>query len=159
MNQTYNTKVEVAVEEKNISQNITKAIGFLINSLQLLFFKIVKTFAYQNPQKIIIVGQSKFTVKLLKFFASSKAFGYQLKGVFDIEAGTKASDLEEIKQFCLAQGIDQIYFAHSTREQSLIADLSQFADQNFMYFRIATEANVVADKAQEVNTYYFNDVP
>ncbi|MDX2302874.1 MAG: hypothetical protein NW226_08740, partial [Microscillaceae bacterium] len=145
----------------NKSLNLSKFFSLLVIELQHLFLSIVSYFNRNKVRKVVIVGQGDLCGSLLNFFDSKKAYSYQLMGIFDIEKNNPLvkGDIEDLKSYCLREEIDEIYFTRSTREQSLIADLSQFADQNFMYFRIATEANVVADKAQEVNTYYFNDVP
>ena len=159
MNQSYNTKAGVTVQRKTFSEFVNKSFTIFIGTLQLLFSKIVKVFVKQSPRKVIIIGKNKFADQLLHFFGSQKSFSYQLKGVFNISSQAKTQEVDEIKKFCIDEEIEEIYFADTKENHSLVEDFSKFADQNFIYLRITADSKVVADKAQDVNTYYFNDVP
>ncbi|MDX2304543.1 MAG: exopolysaccharide biosynthesis polyprenyl glycosylphosphotransferase [Microscillaceae bacterium] len=133
----------------------------IIQNLSFIFLEIIQILTPLQRRKVVIVGTDSKGIKLFRFFHSNKAVGYHLKGIFDVEKkhGIVKGDIEDLKSYCLREEIDEIYFTRSTREQSLIADLSQFADQHFIYFRIATDSDPLVQKTSEVNTYYFNDVP
>ncbi|MEO1655980.1 MAG: hypothetical protein AAFU64_20740, partial [Bacteroidota bacterium] len=140
---------------------ITKLFSNLVLLLQGLYIAIIQALTPSNQKRIVIVGQSSYAHKLVNFFKSNKSHGYNCLGVFDIEKKSSlvTGNIPDLKEFCLNNQIDEIYFTRPVSEENLIQDLSDFADKNFIYFRIATDAQAVAQKASQVNTYFFNDVP
>ena len=151
--------IGTTTETKSKNLTLIKIFTLFVFNLQNLFLNIVSFFAKSKARNVVIVGQGNSAKALLKFFGSKKAHGYQLKGVFNISNQADALEIDEIKNYCIEEEIEEIYFAENTENQNLIQDFSKFADQNFIYLRITTDNQVVTDKAQDVNTYYFNDVP
>lgn len=161
MRQSYKaTSAEAIV--KNEAIQTQKGITSLVNQLQMLFYSIVGYFSSKSkPRKVILIGQSSYFEKLLRFFNSDKSNSYQLLKCFPMRNDLKMTpeDIAEIKRFCLENQVEEIFFSSTKPNNELIAALSNFADKNFKYLRIATDARAIKKNAKNVNTYYFDDVP
>lgn len=152
------TEAQMTLDQK---WNPAKWIAFLVGQLQSLFFSLVGSFTPGQARKVVILGQGPFSQALARFFNSEKAFGYQFMGFFDTpnrEAGFRG-DVAALKRFCLEEEIDEIYFTGTSGQEAIIEDIARFADQHFMYFRLAADSELLAQKAGQVNTYYFDEVP
>ena len=130
----------------------------ILKKFSAIFSEIIELFTPFHRRKVVIFGESPLGNKLTHFFTSGKAFGYTFKGTFDADYQKQSNfqgELKTFKEFCIQHEIDEIFFTRGASERNLINELSEFADQNFIYFRIATDAKPDSD----VNTYYFDDVP
>src|SRR6185369_2399409 len=93
-----------------------------------------------------------------------QAAGYQFKGFFDDRHQESSENhpytvgkLNHVKEFCLRENIDEIYFALPLTHDQLLQDIAKFADDNFIYFRIAPDfSNVVKEKC---HIFLLNSVP
>jgi len=63
--------------------------------------------------------------------------------------------LTEAKDFCLHENIDEIYFALPLTYDHLLKDFNQFADDNFVYFRIAPDFTKVVN--ERCNIFLINN--
>jgi putative colanic acid biosysnthesis UDP-glucose lipid carrier transferase len=146
----------------NKSMNI---ISTITEKSEALFLNLVNVLTPVKDRKVVIVGSGSFANKLYNYFNSKKAVGYKLMGCFDVQTSNNpyqnriTGNIEDLKAYCIENKIDEIYFARPLSEKTLINDLSNFADKNFIYFRMATLPSVAESKEKEVNTYYFDDVP
>ena len=138
-------------------------ISALSKNLQGIFSSLVQTLTPVKTRKVVVVGTSKFGLELSRFFTSHKNAGFKFMGFFDKDTQNTSlnvkGDIQALKAYCLKEGINEIYFTRPLTEKKLIAELSDFADKNFIYFRMAAPSAQVEQKAKEVATYYYDNVP
>src|SRR5690606_41662970 len=110
-------------------------------------------FSGLDQRRFIIIGATQAGKSILSFFESHDLTRYQFRGFFDDNRNSTVVDnslikgtLADVKDFCVRENIDEIYFALPLTEKTLIKEISQFADDNCIYFRIAPDfSNVVAE--------------
>jgi putative colanic acid biosynthesis UDP-glucose lipid carrier transferase len=134
-----------------------------------IFYKVVIKY-YQftgfDTRRVVIIGATGSGKALSRFFLTNEGAGYQFRGFFDNDADHHSDyqkhlvgslDSAAIKTFCQKENIGEIYFALSLAHRELLTDISKFADDNFIYFRIAP------DFAGEVNNsgdiFLLNSIP
>lgn len=152
MKNTYeitNTEMAISTTTNNSSNLILNGL----NGLQNIFTNAVKSLTPIKDRKVVIVGAGKAAQKLNTYFNSHKAFGFKSLGCF--EANNHQS-VAALKNHCLQNAVEEIYFAQTDENAALVSDLSNFADKNFIYFRIAGSS--IAHKPQTA-AFYFEDVP
>ena len=122
--------------------------GALIFGSRIFYKLILKYFEVSafNFRKVVIAGATRSGKSLHQFFTNYPVAGYQFKGFFDNQEEQSHVDehliigkLDELKSFCKEEAIDEIYFALPLSHQKLLKDLSRFADDNFIYFRMAPD--------------------
>jgi putative colanic acid biosynthesis UDP-glucose lipid carrier transferase len=115
-----------------------------------------------ETRDVVIVGITGAGRALYEFFDKAPSNGYRFRGFFSNELvpGYKnltIGGLDDIKQYCVKNGIDEIYFALPLTHQHLLKELSRFADDQLIHFRIAPDfSNIVNKKG---NTFLLNSVP
>ncbi|MBI1767598.1 MAG: undecaprenyl-phosphate glucose phosphotransferase [Bacteroidetes bacterium] len=140
--------------------------AILIIGIRVLYKLILKYIEFSgfDQRKVIIVGATSSGNALYQFFSTHQAAGYQFKGFFEDEPEEEhinqelvVGKLKDIKNFCLRENIDEIYFALPLTHDRLLKEIAQFADDNFIYFRIAPDfSKVVNDKC---HIFLINSVP
>ncbi|GAA3936402.1 exopolysaccharide biosynthesis polyprenyl glycosylphosphotransferase [Hymenobacter algoricola] len=113
--------------------------------------------------RFVIVGAGDSGQELYRFLASHDPVGNQFQGFFadePVAAGLRPlvrGPLADLKKYCLRTQIDEIYFSLPLDQHSLIEDLSQFADEHFLAFRIVPDFSGTVRK--DVNVYYYDHMP
>src|SRR5258708_33691864 len=91
----------------------------LIIGMRVLYKLILKYIEFSgfDQRKVIIIGATGSGNALYRFFSEHQAAGYQFKGFFEDEPNEAHVNLElvvgklnEVKNFCLRENIDEIYF-------------------------------------------------
>ncbi|MEN7548136.1 exopolysaccharide biosynthesis polyprenyl glycosylphosphotransferase [Rapidithrix thailandica] len=145
------------------------AYGF--SALLILLFRYGFTIAVEhykklsiNVKKVVVVGTGSSANELHHFFNSHRSVGYQFLGFFDDQPNYQMlshklykGSLRELKKFCLTYNVDEIYYAKTLEDKELIADLSRFSDDNFIYFRLAPDFSNLSDK--QINIYFHDSIP
>jgi putative colanic acid biosynthesis UDP-glucose lipid carrier transferase len=138
-----------------VAPNPTKTFNTFIASLQLFFVLIVNALTPFKTRRVVIVGNNTVAGKLFNFFTSEKAIAYKYMGSFELNS---TEHIEAFKKYCVAEQIDEVYFSRPLNENILLNDLADFADKNFIYFRIATQETQQA-KTNELVSYFIDEVP
>ncbi len=142
------------------------SISFIILSRVLLLFTFAhyKNMDYGKARKVVIVGAGQSGSALYNFFHLSNAAGQRFMGFFDDQAQESLhkervkGGLNDLKAYCIKEGIDEIYFALPLNEnKAVIDDLSKFSDDNFIYFRIVPDFSGIVQK--DVNMYFLDSIP
>lgn len=140
--------------------------GTLIISSRVMYKLIMKYFEFSgfDKRKVIIIGATGSGEALHQFFATHQGASYEFKGFFDDEYPKKpslrkrmAGNLHAIKEFCIRQNIDEIYFTLPLTHNKLLEDILKFADDNFIYFRIAPDFGKVMQG--KCNLFLMNSIP
>ena len=138
---------------------------FIISS-RVLFKLILKYFEFSgfDKRKVVIIGATRSGKALYQFFHDHESAGYVFKGCFDDECHRNGfarelitGNLGAIKEFCLREKIDEIYFTLPLTHKELLEDTLKFADDNFIYFRIAPDFGEVIEG--NCDFYLLNSVP
>jgi len=140
--------------------------AFFIIGIRVLYKLILKyiEFSSFDKRKVIIVGATGSGNALYQFFSTHQAAGYQFKGFFEdkpeesqVNPRLIIGKLNKIKDFCLRENIDEIYFALPLTQDRLLKDIAKFADDNFIYFRIAPDFSKFMN--EKCNIFLINSVP
>ncbi|PJJ59769.1 exopolysaccharide biosynthesis polyprenyl glycosylphosphotransferase [Hymenobacter chitinivorans] len=113
--------------------------------------------------RFVIVGAGESGQELYRFLASHDPVGNQFQGFFADEPVAEGlrpyvrGPLAELKNYCLRTTIDEIYFTLPLDQHELIEELSQFADDHFLSFRIVPDFRGTVRR--EVNVYFYDHMP
>jgi putative colanic acid biosynthesis UDP-glucose lipid carrier transferase len=106
-----------------------------------------------DQRRFIIVGATQTGKSIHNFFASHAFNRYHFRGFFDDVSESEYCDnslikgrIKDLKDFCVKENIDEIYFALALTEKTLFEDIRKFADDNCIYLRFAPDfSGVVKD--------------
>lgn len=109
--------------------------------------------------RFVIVGTSRSGCDLYRFLTTHDPLANQFLGFFsdspsadyDVQHMVRGR-LADLKDFCLRECIDEIYFALPLNQPELIQELSSFADDHFIGFRIVPDFEGTLHKG--VNVHY-----
>jgi putative colanic acid biosysnthesis UDP-glucose lipid carrier transferase len=129
-----------------------------------IVYKVVRKyleFSGFETRKVVVVGITGTGKALHDFFNKNPENGYRFKGFFHGEEIPEYRHLriggyEDIKAYCIKEGIDEIYFALPLTHQHLLKELSRFADDQLIHFRIAPDFSSFANTG---NMFMMNSVP
>ncbi len=125
-----------------------------------LFLKYVIHLGKQ-ARKVIIVGANYAGNDLYHYFIENKSIGYQFMGFFDDSPELPQlmikGRLKHLKAYCQQEGVEEIYYALSLNSAALIKDLTDFADENFIHFKIAPDFRGLLNR--KINIDFYGDVP
>lgn len=140
--------------------------GAAVTSGRLLTAFFYRTYRYRLAQphsRFVIVGASRSGREMHQFMTLHDPVANQFLGFFTDEP--VAADLQplvrgglaDLKDFCEREQVDEMYFALPLNESELISDLSAFADNHFMAFRIVPDFEGTLHKG--VNVHYYGRGP
>ncbi|HZY78745.1 MAG TPA: undecaprenyl-phosphate glucose phosphotransferase [Cyclobacteriaceae bacterium] len=130
-----------------------------------VLYKIVRKyleFSGFETRDVVVVGITSSGKALQEFFEKDPSSGYRFKGFFsnEIVPGYKhltIGGFEDIKEYCVKEGIHEIYFALPLTHQHLLKELARFSDDQLIHFRIAPDFSNIVNKRG--NTFLVNSVP
>ncbi|GHN02639.1 hypothetical protein WSM22_41280 [Cytophagales bacterium WSM2-2] len=134
--------------------------------MRLIYKLILKYIEFSgfDQRKVIIVGATGSANSLHHFFTDHQSASYQFKGFFadeldedQINSKLIVGKLNEVQNYCLRERIDEIYFALPLTYDKLLRDIARFADDNFIYFRIAPDFSKVVN--EKCNIFFINSMP
>jgi putative colanic acid biosynthesis UDP-glucose lipid carrier transferase len=135
----------------------------LITATRIAYKLIRKYLEFSGfeTRDVVIVGITGSGKALHEFFVKDPTAGYRFRGFFHDEdvPGYKhltIGRLDSIKEYCIKHGINEIYFALPLTHQNLLRELSRFADDQLIHFRIAPDFGSLVSKG---NTFMMNSVP
>ncbi|WP_394345944.1 exopolysaccharide biosynthesis polyprenyl glycosylphosphotransferase [Hymenobacter elongatus] len=113
--------------------------------------------------RFIIVGAGESGQELYRFLGSHDPIGNQFQGFFADEPVADSlrsfvrGGLADLRDYCLRTQVDEIYFTLPLDRHELIEELSQFADDHFLSFRIVPDFRGTVRR--EVNVYFYDHLP
>ncbi len=118
----------------------------------------------KNRKKVIIIGYTTTGKNLYNYFVKDQPLGYKFMGFFD--DGLKfinnendyRGNLSQVKQFCLSEHIDEIYYA-LPNNVSYVKDIAKFADDNYVYFGIVQDAGGLDQMSIDTQLYDNGRIP
>lgn len=121
-------------------------------------------FRWARPHsRFVIVGASRSGRDLHEFLTLHDPVANQFLGFFADEPAPASVQplvrgrLADLKEFCLHEQVDEIYFALPLNQTDYVQELSSFADDHFMAFRIVPDFEGTLHKG--VNVHYHGRGP
>ncbi|SDL32179.1 putative colanic acid biosysnthesis UDP-glucose lipid carrier transferase [Catalinimonas alkaloidigena] len=137
--------------------------GTVVLLIRLIFRTVLRQFVRirRKNRKAVIVGANHAGQELHQYLVSHKSLGYQFLGFFDDEPELSYLPLQgtlaDVKAFCVERKVDEIYYALPLDQADLIKDLTDFADDSFISFKIAPDLRSLLKR--KVNIDFYGDVP
>ena len=145
----------------------------IVYSMSLISLLLIRLFYYltiryhrkndYNIKKVIIVGTEGLAQQLYDYFNSDQSTRQEFMGFFeDNPDGNYPQKLilggiDDISSYCLKEQVNEIYFAKSLSNTSLIKQLTDFAEKNNIHFRIVPDFTGL--QKSKVDISFLNDVP
>ena len=113
--------------------------------------------------RFVIVGASQSGQELYHYLTADDSDNHQFQGFFADEplpgdlAGLRRGAVAELEAYCLSQPVDEIYFALPLDRHDLIEELSRFAQDHFLAFRIVPDYRGTV--RQDVSVYFHDHLP
>jgi len=143
----------------------TLSAAFLISS-RMVYKLTWRYFEFSgfDQRKVVIVGATHSGRALYDFFESHDFSKYKFKGFFDdtpdpliVHKALIKGKIDDLYTFCQRENIDEIYFALPPGHDELLAKISKFADDNFIYLRITPDfGEAVTDR---YNVFMLDSIP
>jgi putative colanic acid biosynthesis UDP-glucose lipid carrier transferase len=160
----------VALRINYLSTRYLAAIyGFALAGVVVGRFGV--TFAYRAwlrhfarlHNRFVIVGASQSGQELYHYLMANDSASYQFKGFFTDEAlptnlrSLRRGAVTDLKNYCLSTSVDEIYYALPLDRHDLIEELSRFAEDHFLAFRIVPDYQGTVGKS--VGVYFHDHLP
>ncbi|WP_303311001.1 exopolysaccharide biosynthesis polyprenyl glycosylphosphotransferase [Hymenobacter sp. BT730] len=135
------------------------SMRFLLTFLYRTYHKVIS----RPHSRYVIVGAGDSGQELYRFLVSHDPIGDEFMGFFadePVAPGLRPlvrGPLQDLKDYCLRAQIDTLYFTLPMDRRHLIEELSQFADEHFLTFRIIPDFCGTVHK--EVNVYFYDHLP
>lgn len=112
--------------------------------------------------RYVIVGSGPAAVSLQQTLSNNDEIGTKFMGFFDDEVDPSSSNqvlgnIEDMKDYCLQHSIDEVYYAKPITDSEQIEELTEFANDNFIYLRLVPDFSAIVKK--EVNMYFYHNIP
>ena len=165
--------VSLKVQDAYIFPRLFLLYFYSLSFFSLLIIRVgyysIISFYYQNSRfheiKVVIIGCGDVAMKLFRGFQDeiSRGSSYRIMGFFDNDCGDAVPEelvigkLSDLKQYCLTNKINEIYFTKPLTDQDLIIDLTSFSDKNFIYLRFVPDFEGL--QKSKVQISFFNSIP
>lgn len=134
----------------------------------LILFRLVISRIYNSYQSrsytnrnIVVVGKGKIATSLFNFFSEQEATVYRFIGDFEssktASVGLLNAQIEELKDFCLKEHVNEIYFTIQLNSDEVVERLYEFADEHFIYLRIVSDIKLLQQK--NIHVDFYGNVP
>ncbi len=113
--------------------------------------------------RFVIVGASQSGQELYHCLTADDSTGHQCKGFFADEplpgelGMLRRGTVADVARFCLTNPVDEIYYALPLDRHDLIEELSCFAEDHFLAFRIVPDYQGTV--RQDVSVYFHDHLP
>jgi len=140
--------------------------ALLIGMSRLVLLLVYRYFTKSDVAhtRYVIVGTGPAAISLHQTLNANDDLGTKFMGFFDdsaSELGPYNSKLkgtvDDLKEYCLQHSIDEVYYTLPLNNREQIDDLTEFADDNFVYFRIVPDFSAIVQK--DVNMYFYHNIP
>ncbi len=140
--------------------------AMLIGLSRILFSHLSRYFSKSDMvySRYVVIGSGQSAVNLYKTLSNEDNPGTKFMGFFDDEPdansphiGQVKGSIEDLQEYCLQHSIDEIYYAKPLNDKDQIDMLTNFCDDNFVYFRIVPDFSAIVQK--DVNMYFYHNIP
>lgn len=135
---------------------------FAFRSILLLAYRYYNSMTY-TIRKMALVGSDAGIEELNDHFESKNTTIFRF--LHNIDPSLSEFDknilireeIDALKTFCKEEGVNEIYMALNLLNDDLIEELSDFAENNFVYFRMVTDFKKLGPRP--VNVDFFGHTP
>ncbi|MDQ3050247.1 MAG: exopolysaccharide biosynthesis polyprenyl glycosylphosphotransferase [Bacteroidota bacterium] len=106
-----------------------------------------------NYRNIIIVTQEDNPVQLQTFLSTHPEYGYRVNKVVKVVDPADNNYHEELKEYCLKNGVHEIFYSMSLVNYDTLADLMNFAEENLIRMRLIADFKWVTFRDLELERY------
>lgn len=106
-----------------------------------------------NYRNIVIVTQEDNPVQLQSFLSSHPEYGYRVNKVVKVLDPADNNYHEELKDYCLNNGVHEIFYSMSLVNYDTLADLMNFAEENLIRMRLIADFKWVTFRDLELERY------
>jgi putative colanic acid biosysnthesis UDP-glucose lipid carrier transferase len=106
-----------------------------------------------NYRNIVIVTQEDNPVQLQSFLSSHPEYGYRIKKVVKMPDTGSDNYHRELKEYCLENGVHEIFYSMSLVNYDTLADLMNFAEENLIRMRLIADFKWVTFRDLELERY------
>ncbi|MDX5481638.1 MAG: undecaprenyl-phosphate glucose phosphotransferase [Hymenobacteraceae bacterium] len=140
--------------------------ALLIGISRLLLWQVYEYMTKSDivHTRYVIVGSGPTATALYQTMSANENLGTKFMGFFDDDADALSpyhsqvkGGIADLKDYCLQHSIDEIYYTLPLNDKEQIDDLTEFADDNFVYFRMVPDFSAIVQK--DVNMYFYHNVP
>jgi Undecaprenyl-phosphate glucose phosphotransferase len=110
-----------------------------------------------NYRNIIIVSQDDDPMQLQHFLSMHPEYGYRVKKVINVNDKGIENHVAELKEYCIENGIHEIFYSMSLVHYDTLADLMNFAEERFIRMRIIADFKWVTFRDLELEK--FGEIP
>ncbi|MEM7367482.1 MAG: undecaprenyl-phosphate glucose phosphotransferase [Bacteroidota bacterium] len=127
-------------------------------AILILTYKYYNSVNY-NLRKIALVGSRACMEDLTTFFDQNHTSVHTFLEDLDTQKSyTQQQDeirmaIDELKSFCLEEKVDEVYVSLRIMSEDMLEELTDFADDHFIYFRMVTDFQVLQKKKLNVDFY------
>ncbi len=135
---------------------------FIFRSMMGLAYRYYNSMTY-TIRKMALVGGDEGVEELYEHFSSKNTTIYRFLENIDPELSEFErkvlirEEVDALKTFCKEEGINEIYMSLNLLNDDLIEELSDFADDSFVYFRMVTDFKKLGPRS--VNVDFFGHTP
>jgi putative colanic acid biosynthesis UDP-glucose lipid carrier transferase len=134
-------------------------VSIIVARLGIAFIRRTFRYRWARPQsQFVVLGASRSGVDLYRFLQVHDPVGNNCLGFFSDEPVPAAVQhlylgrLDELQDYCKREQVDEIYCALPLNQGEYMQQLSSFADENFIAFRIVPDFEGTLHK--NVNIHY-----
>lgn len=152
------------------SNPATLFTGFTFGVISVFIARVMISVAYKyrrllfKDYKVVIIGSGTTANALYNFFTGKMTKVYRLWENTDPSQFQEDNENEEIikqvnkvKDFCKRNDVREIYCTLPITSKSIIEDISEFADNNYIQFRLANDFNLLSQK--DIQVYFYDQTP
>ena len=127
------------------------------------FYRIWLKYFARLHNRFVIVGASRSGQELYHCLMADDSAGHRCTGFFTDEPlptdlrALRRGAVADVTNFCLSTPVDEIYYALPLDRHDLIEELSRFAEDHFLAFRIVPDYQGTV--RQDVNVYFHDHLP
>lgn len=130
-------------------------IILILKALLFFYIKKYRLITGNNFRNTIIVGYTKESINLKNIFENRPDYGYHFKGFFSDKKENEniVGKLDFIKEFCIAEKIDEIYCSLNEISNEKLKDFIFFTDENNIQLKFIPDTKAIFSKNLKVDYY------
>ena len=103
-----------------------------------------------NYRNVVIVTQDDNPMQVQSFISEHPEYGYRVKKVVNVNDPENQNFNEDLKKYCLENGVHEIFYSMSLINYDTLADLMNFAEENLIRMRLVADFKWVTFRDLEI---------
>jgi putative colanic acid biosynthesis UDP-glucose lipid carrier transferase len=127
----------------------------VLKTIAFYYFKKYRLVTGNNFRNVVIIGYTPEAIDLRTVFQNRADYGYRFKGYFsDKKIGDEIiGKTELLKEFVIAEKIDEIYCSINELSSEKHKELVEFADDNNIVIKFIPDSKVIFSKNMKIDYY------